>query len=382
MDRATTSLTLFVDLGDVFTKVLASSGEGSRRFRQPSVVSHRLMEQAGDQTELLLADEDRWPAPAGFDPERYPRTRSYPGAARVLEEARPVPGARFAGWTATKYGADRQLLGRHPTVENVEALARKALLSARAGGGQTTMVLVVDGAGAKARAVRRYASGSPHHVTMTVRKLRDDKARRMDVTVDHVLLDWVACAVEALPARLDPAEIGRLLLVDVGYERAKLAIVSGEGCEHQSELPGLGASDCVRRLVRDGRERGLVEDELALMRALERSHRDIEVAGRRFDVGAAFDVARRELHRELHREVRATLLDHYGRRAEPCRAVAVMGGGAAVVGEALAASLRDAELGIRAAWVAPDPGFLLVEGARRLHGRMDSRAKEREVSRV
>lgn len=383
MDRSSATWTLLLDLGDVFTKGVVVGPEGVRRFRFPSVVSRRLMERGRERTELLLDGERSWPAPVDFEPRRYPRTRSYPGAARVLEEARPVAGARFAGWLAAKYGADRELLGTQPTEHNVEALVRKALLTAGIGRGRVRLVLVVDPAGPKAHAIHRYAESSPHRVEIEVHQLRRNATRRVDVTVACEVLDAAACAAEVLPRRISPANVGWLLVVDVGYLRAKLAVLSPTGCDQQRQLPGHGVSDCVHRLLRDGAEQGLVEDELAVMRALERSKDTIEVADRRFDVGASFEASRLDLEHDLARVVRAALLDHFDRRGEPCRAVAIVGGGAAIAGEGLAATLRDDGLGVDETWVARAPGYLLVEGAIRIQSREGKRAKrKREVSRV
>jgi hypothetical protein len=52
-----------------------------------------------------------------------------------------------------------------------------------------------------------------------------------------------------------------------------------------------------------------------------------------------------------------------------CRAVAVVGGGAAIVGEGLAARLEASDLGLSAAWVAEDTRYVLVDGAARLRER-------------
>lgn len=382
MDRSLAATSLLLDLGDVFTKGMVQGPDGLRRFRYPSVVSHRLIESGRDRAELSLEREQRDPMPPGFVPGRYPRTRSYPGAERVLAEARPVPGARFAGWLATKYGADRQLLGHHPSPENVEALIRKAFLESGARQGRARLILVVDPSGAKAEALHRYAAQAPHRVEIAVHSLRKTRRRHIDLTVDCEVLDSAACAVASLPRASRPPGVERVLVVDVGYLRSKLAILSAEGLELLRERPGLGVADCVRRLLRDGRERGLVEDELAIASALERSERSIEIAGRRFDLGTSFQAARQELLRELEREVREALLEHFGRRGEPCRSVAVVGGGAAVLGQGLTAALEGDDSVTDRVWVTPDPAFLLLEGARRMVFPSGNRQKPREVSRV
>lgn len=365
-----TPLRLLLDLGDVLTKGLALLPTGgTKRIRFPSVVARRLLEGEGEgegETSQLLLRDDELPRPVGFDPRRYPRTRSYPGAASLLEQAEPAPNPRFAGWLATRCGADRQLLGLHPTAANVDALVRKALLSVPTRGCRTAEVLLVVDLGAKSRTLLRYAGGSPRTVRM--RAFKPGRARPREVVLEtrrHVL-DAASCAAAALPGALDPAVTGRVLWLDVGYLRTKLAVIAPEGCVEQRLLDGLGVVDCVRRILRDGQEQELVEDELAVMRALERSQATIEIAGRRFDVQRMLGSARRSLVEELVGDARSAIVELYARDAEPCRAVAVTGGGAALVGDATAQGLVEADVGVTESWVASDPSFFLLEGARRL----------------
>jgi hypothetical protein len=118
-------------------------------------------------------------------------------------------------------------------------------------------------------------------------------------------------------------------------------------------------------VLRDGQDQGLVADEFAVVRALEsaREHA-IAIAGRRFDIRAPLESARRALEEELTRNVRRLLLEHYERCGESCEAAAIIGGGAASIGAGLAARLEASELGLRRVWVTPDPSFLLTNGAR------------------
>jgi hypothetical protein len=145
-----------------------------------------------------------------------------------------------------------------------------------------------------------------------------------------------------------------------------VAVFSGEGCELQEQLP-IGVADCVRRVLRDGPELGLVADEFALIRVLESSQKDVVTLGKgSFDIGDPLRAARRGVEEELEKGLRRVLLDHYGRRGESCEAAVVFGGGAVVVGPSLAARLDAGQIGLRATWVAPDPNFLLIDGAERL----------------
>jgi len=330
--------------------------------------------------DLLIDGSDSVVRPEGFRPEQYPRTRSYPGADALLREVRakpPAAGARFAGWQATAYGAERKLLGNHPTRENLEALVHKALILARPRSGAVFEVVLIVDSGEKARAISSYAREAPARVAFDVRGLHDPEPRRVEVTLRRSVLDAADCAVAALPDELDLRRTGRVLIVDVGYLRTKLSIVSEDGCEHQEQLDSLGAADLVRRVLRDGQDHGLVEDEFAVIRALESSRipetsegpvasQRLVVAGRAFDVDSALRSARAGLEEELERAVRRLVLGHFRRRAETCRAVACIGGGAALVGAGLSARVRAAGLGLTDVWVTRDASFLLLEGAQRL----------------
>jgi hypothetical protein len=175
-----------------------------------------------------------------------------------------------------------------------------------------------------------------------------------------------------VPAALAVDTVGRLLVIDVGFVRTKLAIVSIEGCEHQEQLPGLGTSTIVHRVLRDGQDQGLWEDEFAVLEALESpQHDSIVVSGRRFRVDRAVSEARRALEEDLLRAAQRTLVDHCGRRGEACRAAAIIGGGSVLGGPGLKRALETASLGLDRIWVSDEPCFLLVEGARRAHLRRE-----------
>src|SRR5262245_32797728 len=130
------SLTLFLDLGDVFTKGLCIGNARRERLRFPSVVAHQLLSGGPEMTKLVFDEQVQLPRPTDFEARRFPRTRSFSGSDAFVREVRgqpPAPGARFAGGIAAVYGADRELLGAQPSLENVDALVRKALLLAVAG---------------------------------------------------------------------------------------------------------------------------------------------------------------------------------------------------------------------------------------------------------
>jgi hypothetical protein len=317
------------------------------------------------------ADDDV-PRPTGFDPQDYPRTRSYPGSDEYLDEVREKPGAgaRFAGRLAAIYGADRERLGSHPTRDNVDALVRKAIILLRSAvhGVECADAVFVLDPGAKAEAVHGYVAESPRELTIAVRSLRDKEPARIQLTLRGRVADAAECAVAALPPEMGLDRVGRVLIADVGYSRTKLAIMSERGCEHQQDCQGLGVSDCVRRILRDGQEQGLVEDEFAVIQGLERSQSTIEVAGRRFDLTSTLVSATRSLEEELLRAVARVVLDHYGRYGEPCHGVAITGGGAAIVGAGLADRVRASDLGVNLVWVANDTSYLLLEGAARIAG--------------
>jgi hypothetical protein len=302
------SLRLYLDLGDVFTKTLAVR-DRSRRARFPSVIAHALLDEAPAADRLLLYSETPMQRLAGYDPSRHSRLRSYPGGEEKLRAARdrghPAAGARFAGRLAVLYGADRMTLGESCTEESVDALVHKALLKTARGCRDVEIVYVVD-EGVKSASIERYAS-DPRTIEMLRWTLErpDPEPMRLDVT--GRVVDAADCVAAVLPEELAVAAAGRLLVVDIGYTRTKLAVITPDGCERQAQV-SLGFSDCVRRVLRDGQDQGLVEDEFAVIWALERSRRIITVAGRRFDVGAmlrtAASAAVVELGRAVQRVVR------------------------------------------------------------------------------
>jgi hypothetical protein len=306
--------------------------------------------------------------PHDFDPKAHPRTRSFDGAEAFLESVMskpPMAGARFAGQLAAVYGVDRQWLGNQPTPRNIELLVHKALmLVCPEAGCDADVVFVVDG-GAKAAAVSEYAAGAPRTIECAVRSMRRPEARVMRVRLDAALIDSAECAVASLPAEIGPGRGQSLLLVDIGHMRTKVALFSGDECEIQEPLD-LGVADCVRRVLQNGQEAGLVADEFAVVRALENaSDHVISIGERRFDVRAPLAAARRTLEEELARGVQRVLRERYRRRGEGCQVAAIVGGGAAVLGRGLAARLQAPEIALRTVWVTPDPSFQLAEGARR-----------------
>jgi len=357
-------LRLFLDLGDLVTKGLAVRGDQLKYLRFPSAVARKLLPREGHQPASLVLDErEQLPRPDDFDAERYPRKRSYPRGQAFLDKVQPVAHARFAGWPAAAYGADRQMLGTHPTEDNIDALVRKAFLQCATRAKDIEVVFILD-FGAKADAIARYASVSPRTVKFMAWAAGRSEPRPVELRVEARVIDAADCRAAALPAEVSVEEAGRVMMLDIGYARSKLEIVSGEGCELVHSLDGLGISNCVRRILRDAQERGFVEDELALINALEKSDRTIEIAGRKFDVGPELDRSTRTLAEELAGAVQKSALSHYRRRGDLCGALAITGGGASVVGEHLAQLLQATDLGVRSTWVAPDPKFLLVDGAR------------------
>ncbi len=362
------SLLLFIDLGDIITKGIAVRQGRNHRFLFPSVVAHRLLSKRAEKTNLLLDDQVTLLRLADFDPRNYPRTRSYPREDAYLGDVQPVYRPRYAGRLAVALGADRKLLGRHPTEENIDALVHKAFFKSAEGCRNADVVFVLD-VGTKAEAILRYAEASPRTTVFLKWKVWNPQPHFMQISARGHVVDAADCAVAALPPEFSLGRVRRLLLIDIGYLRTKLAIMSTEGCEYQEQLDDLGVSDCVRRILLEGQEQGLIEDEYAVIRALERSHSMIEVAGRRFDVSRTIESARRGLEEELARAAQRAVMEEYGRRGDRCRAVAVIGGGAAIVGEGLAARLKASDLGLGAVWVATDTKFFLLEGAQRIHRR-------------
>jgi len=306
--------------------------------------------------------------PLDFDARAYPRTRSYEGAEAFVEMAAsrpPGPGSRFAGRLAAIYGADRQLLGNSPSDENVTALVHKALILLCAEDRCDAEVVFVVDSGAKAASVSRYVATLPRTIEFALRSYRRPHERRLHVRLRAEIIDAAESAVAALPAELDLGRRRQVLLVDIGHLRTKLAVVSDSGCELQEQLP-IGMADCVRRVMRDGQELGLVEDEFAVVRALESAPEHvISIGERRFDIRVPLGNARRAIEEELSLGIRRIVLAQFGRRGESCQAVAILGGGAAAIGRGLAARLEASNIGLRTVWVAPDPSFLLLEGARK-----------------
>jgi hypothetical protein len=374
-------LRIWLDLGDAFAKATSEEvshpsrpgGPARASVRFPSVVATRLLNPGTEGHTLLLDSSEPVLRPVDFDPKGHPRTGSYGGAQEFLEmaSAKPAPPrSRFAGRIAAIYGADRQWLGIEPSDENVAALVHKALmLLCPPECSEAEVVFVVD-SGGKAAAVSRYVSALPRVVEFEVRTYQHPEPRRLRVRLDGRTIDAPECAVVALPAEVGPGRQRRLLLIDIGHFRTKLAVFSAEGCELQDQLP-IGVADCVRRVLRDGPELGLVVDEFALIRALEGSREDVITLGkRRFDIGALLGTARRAVEEEVEKNLRRRLLDHYGRGGESCNAAVLFGGGTVCVGRSLAARLEASRVGIGATWMAPDPSFFLLNGAERVGTRI------------
>jgi hypothetical protein len=372
MHDASPPLVVFLDLGDAFAKALAVGDARRERVRFPSVVASRLLSSGQDGTELCFDATDPLPRPAEFEPERFPRVRSYPRAARFVRQIRQAPpsaGSRFAGELAAIYGADRRLLGHDPSHDAIDALVHKALIllspSERC---EADVVFVVD-TGEKAESILAYAQTPIRSASIELHAVGRKAGRQMRLVFRSRVIDAAACIAAALPAELSIDETARVLLIDVGYLRTKLAIVSADGCEQQTELEGLGASALVRKILRDGQEHGLVEDEFAVVQALETADRTtIEVSGRRFSIERLLAGACRELEEELASAAARVLLEHCRLRGETCRAAAIVGGGAAWFGKGLERRLTQAGIGLSRIWVSSDPSFLAVEGARKLAG--------------
>lgn len=373
------SLRLFLDLGDILTKGIAVRRGRSRRFVFPSVVARRLLGGAqrssalgcdggARRTDLLLDNQENLLRLADFEPDKYPRTRSYPREDACRDEIQAVPRARYAGRLAVALGADRQLLGRHPTEENIDALVHRAFFRSAEGCRTAEVIFVLD-TGAKAQAILRYAEASPRSTAFLKWKIRRPQPLLVQLRMRGRVVDAADCAAAALPPGVSLQQVRQLLLLDIGYLRTKLAIMSTDGCEHQEQLDGLGVSDCIRRILRDGQEQELVEDEYAVIKALERSHRTIEVAGRRFDIGSILESARRGVEEELARAAKRAITGHYGKSSDACKVVAIIGGGAAVIGKGVEARIKELGVGLDTAWITGDTRFFLLEGARSINRR-------------
>lgn len=366
-------IALFVDLGDAFTKVLVVGSSSREPLRFPSVVASRLLAGGKEMSQLLLDTREVLPRIASFDPSDYPRTRSYPRAEDFVRRVRsepPVDGARFAGRIAATYGADRHLFGLSPTLATVDALVHKALILASGGQSCSAELTFVLDVGTNAEVVERYARACPRSATVQLQSYRDPEPRRIELGFSGRLVDAPSCVAAALPTSLSPAAGGPVLVLDIGFFRTKLMLVSEDGCERLEPVLPMGTSDVVRRILRDGQDQGLIEDEFAVIEALERLDGQLlEVGGRRFDVGAALQSAGRALAEELARAAERALVGYCQRRGHTCKALAIIGGGSPLVGSGVKERLEVAELGLRAIWIAPDPSFFLVEGARRLSQR-------------
>jgi len=361
-------LALFLDLGDTFTKLVAVGPVRKDRARFPSAVASRLIRESHDATELLLepgANLLRTPALAGAN---IGRTRSYARSesfVRRVRERPPAAGSRFAGRLAAIYGADRRWLGFEPSHEAVDALVHKALVVSGVEGECEADITFVLDVGRKAEVIAEYARAPKPATTVELRSYSRASPRRLRLSIRSRITDAPSCVAAALPAALSPAAQGAVLVIDIGFLRTKLAVLTPDGCQSQEAVERLGTSDLVQRILRDGQGEGLVEDEFAVIDALERGDGSVlVVAGRRFDVAATLRSAGRALEEEIVRAARRVSVVHFERTGSPVRAVAVAGGGAQVVGAGVKARLEDDGTGT--VWLCPEPSWLLVEGARTL----------------
>jgi hypothetical protein len=373
MPEASPSLLVFLDLGDAFSKALAVGDARRERVRYPSVVASRLLSSGDDMTQLRFDESEPLPRLAEFDPARFPRWRSYPRAESFVERASRSPpgaGARFAGEIAAIYGADRRLLGHDPSQQTIDALVHKALILLCKGERCDAEVVLIVDSGQKARRIQRYAEAPPRSASVELRTVGRKARRQLELRFLTRVVDAADCLAAAAPASLGIAPESPWLAIDIGFLRTKLAIVSAEGCEHQEQLEGVGTSALVGRILRDEQEQGLVEDEFALILALEGAEQgSISVSGRRFSISRPLVSVGRELVDDLTRGAERVIVEHYQRRGEACRAVAILGGGAAWLGEALEQRLTQANLGLARIWASAEPSFLLAEGARKLANR-------------
>jgi hypothetical protein len=72
------------------------------------------------------------------------------------------------------------------------------------------------------------------------------------------------------------------------------------------------------------------------------------------------------LEEELARAAKRAVTGHYGKSSDACKVMAIIGGGAAVVGKGVAARARQLGVGLDTAWIADDTRFFLLGGARRI----------------
>jgi hypothetical protein len=370
MQAASPPLLVFLDLGDAFAKALAVGNARRERVRFPSVVASRLLSSGEELAPLCFDAGAPLPRPAGFEPERFPRVRSYPRADRFVGQVRqnpPSAGSRFAGQIAAIYGADRRLLGHDPSHDAIDALVHKALILLSPGERCEAEVVFLVDTGTKADAILAYAQAPMRSASIELRAVGRKTGRQLELGIRSRVIDAAACITAALPAELSVRESACMLLIDIGYLRTKLAIVSAEGCEHQAVLDGVGAAALVRRVLRDGQEQGLVEDEFAVVQALEAAEQaTIEVSSRRFSIQRLLAGACRELEEELTNAAKRAIVEHFRRRGQTCRAAAIVGGGAVWFGNGLEQRLAQANLGLGRIWVSADATFLALDGAREL----------------
>jgi hypothetical protein len=363
-------VTLYLDIGDLMTKGVATGAVRRERFRFPSVVARRLLKDSKTARGLLLDERATLPRTLDFDPDRYPRTRSFPGGEDFVAKVRNKPevsGARFAGWLAAAYGQDRRLIAVEPSVENIDALVHKAVLTSAASDDcEVNAVLIIDW-GRKAHALAQYTTMPPRRSTVQVRSYRRFQPRRVRIAIESRIADAAACGYAAVADRIQVAPGQPVVVIDVGYLRTKIFVVGSEGCELQHQVDGVGTSVCVRRVMRDAQHEGLIEDELAMIRALEKLDRGtVTIEKRRFDVSAVLEDVRTEIVDDLARAAERTVLQHFEQRGERCRNVAIIGGGAFLLGRQLAVRLERLDLGFSPAHVGADAEFSHVDGARRL----------------
>jgi hypothetical protein len=360
---------LVLDLGDAFTKGVALENGHTRRLRYPSFIAHRLVPQTNEASDLVIDPQTDIPRRVDFEPDRYPRIRSYPQGRAFVGAALPRSGSRFAGWLAAAYGADRRPLGTDPSLANIEALVHKALILLTASGVKTASVeleLIVD-IGPKAEAILEYARSAPHHVRFAVESFGRHPPRTVELQIEAVVHDAADCALSALPSALDGAVTKGVLLIDIGYLRTKLAVISEEGCDHQEQLIDLGVGECVRRILRDEQDQDLIEDELAVMRALEKTSGGVlEIGGRRFDVARTLASVRRTLEEEILRACERVVAERYNRLGKSCAAAAIFGGGAALIGSGLADRI-ESTLDMMQSFVTRNDFFLVSAATDRAH---------------
>jgi hypothetical protein len=354
---------ILLDLGDAFSKALAEGSVKRTRARFPSVLSSTLITGQARQDELLLNAQDPLLRPAEFTARTYPRTRSYAGAEAFVERVGTTAPekARYAGALAAVFGSDRQLLGHTPSEELVEGLVRKAImLLAADGASQIDLVLLVD-PGLKGSVIEQFARRGSRPVHMELRSHRSQAVRVLDVELQPRLVDAPSCAHSALGSRATAT--ATTLVVDIGYLRCKLYVLSPLGCERATEIDQLGIRDCVRLLLRDGQAIGLFEDEYAVILALE-AHRDgtLEIRRRRFAVGRILGNAAADLSEALARRIEHTVVSLYERRGITCHHVVLAGGGVHLVGKELARRLNGLGLGLVPELVQ-HTDYWLLEGA-------------------